>query len=187
MKYKSIKQLVIEEAKKLNGEFPEKKYLKQLVKENFPNSKWQKTHYSWYKSKIKNEDNSDTNPKELKLSLEKDLQSYLSSNLNKIEEGLELIENGIEYKTKAGYIDLLAKDKNDNYVVLELKAGKGKDAAIGQTLGYIGALTNELKTDKIRGIIVASDFDERLKYAAISLNNLTLVKYSIIFDFSKIK
>ena len=197
MKYKSIKQLVIEEVGKLNGEFPDKVYLENLVKENFPNSKWKDTHYAWYKSKIKHgrfddennefdsekSKNEEVESKEFSLSLERDLQSYLSSNLDEIEEGLELMENGIEYKTDAGLIDLLAKDKNGNHVVIELKAGKGKDAVIGQTLGYIGSLSKELNINSVRGIIVASDFDDRLKYAVSTIDNLVLIKYSLTFDF----
>ncbi|MDY3338681.1 endonuclease NucS [Riemerella anatipestifer] len=200
MKYKTIKQLVLSEVEKLNGKFPDKAFLENLVKENFPNSKWKDTHYSWYKSKIKHgkfeEDNSDLNSeiekseivdsKEFSLSLERDLQSYLSSNLDEIEEGLELVDNGIEFKTNAGFIDLLAKDKNGNYVVIELKASKGKDAVIGQILGYIGALTKELGVDNVRGIIVASDFEDRLKYAISAINNLSLIKYTLTFDFSSV-
>lgn len=200
MKYKSIKQLVISEAEKLNGEFPDKVYLENLVKENFPNSKWKDTHYAWYKSKIKHgkfdeditefkseiDKNEEFESKEFSLSLERDLQSYLSSNLDEIEEGLELVDNGIEYKTSAGFIDLLAKDKNGNFVVVELKAGKGKDAVIGQTLGYIGALSKELKIDNVRGIIVALDFEDRLKYAVSAINNLVLIKYALTFDFSNV-
>jgi len=196
--YKSIKELVISETKKLNGEFPKKNYLNNLVKEHFPNSKWKDTHYSWYKSQIKrglitignektlkSSELDNTTDTEFSLSLEKDLQSYLSSNLNEIEEDLELLDNGIEYKTPAGYIDLLAKDKDDNIVVMELKAGKGKDSVIGQILGYIGALSEEYNNNKIRGIIVASDFENRLYYATKPLQNLKLVKYSLNFSFTE--
>lgn len=196
--YKNIKELVIEETKKLNGEFPKKRYLNDLVKEHFPSSKWKDTHYSWYKSQIKRGliliDNEKTQlfseldntiDTEFSLSLEKDLKSYLSSNLSEIEEGLELLDNGIEYKTSAGYIDLLAKDKDENIVVIELKVGKGKDSAIGQILGYIGALSEEYNNNKIRGIIVASDFENRLYYATKSLQNLKLVKYSLNFTFTE--
>lgn len=196
--YKSIKELVITETKKINGEFPKKSYLNNLVKEHFPKSKWKDTHYSWYKSQIKRGlitiGNERTNSSsefessidyEFSLSLEKDLQSYLSSNLNEIEEGLELLDNGIEYKTSAGYIDLLAKDKNDNIVVIELKAGKGKDSVIGQVLGYIGAISEEYTNNKIRGIVVALDFENRLYYAKKSLPNLKLIKYNLNFTFTE--
>ena len=51
-KYRSIKELVIESC--MNEEvFPSYEKLTSLVLEHFPASKWQKTHYAWYKSKIK--------------------------------------------------------------------------------------------------------------------------------------
>ncbi len=50
--YKSIKELVVETCNS-EGEFPSYEKLTGLVLKNFPNSKWQKTHYAWYKSKIK--------------------------------------------------------------------------------------------------------------------------------------
>ncbi len=48
----SIRQLVIDETIS-NGGLPDFERLTELVKENFPNSKWQKSHYDWYKSQIK--------------------------------------------------------------------------------------------------------------------------------------
>jgi|SRR5690554_3839617 len=195
----SIKQIVIQEVKKLNGTFPSKEHLEQSIKEYFPESKWKDTHYAWYKSQIKRGlivvsdqdleqitiEETEENPREISLSLEKDLHSYLSLRLEELESGLELVEEGIEYKTSAGYIDILAKDKNGNYVVIELKAGKAKDAVIGQILGYIGALSMELKVKNVRGIIVASDFEDRLLYAVENVSNLQLVRYGLTFSFTE--
>ena len=199
IKPESIKQLVIDETRKLNGEFPTKEHLADLVSRYFPGSKWKDTHYAWYKSQIKrglitinersdiNEDesssDSDTN-KEFSLSLERDLQSYLSLRLDEIEPGLELVEGGIEFKTLAGDIDILAKDSKGHYVVIELKAGKAKDSAIGQILGYIGALSVKDTDENIRGILVASDFEPRLYYASKSLKKLRLIKYNLKFSFT---
>jgi hypothetical protein len=49
---KTIKDLVIETCI-AEGGFPSYEKLTSLVKEQFPASRWQKTHYDWYKSKIK--------------------------------------------------------------------------------------------------------------------------------------
>lgn len=196
-KPESIKQLVIDETKKLNGEFPTKEHLAELVCRYFPGSKWKDTHFAWYKSQIKRgiiaidevsnideeETSADTN-KEFSLSLERDLQSYLSLRLEEIERGLELVEGGIEFKTLAGDIDILAKDSGGHFVVIELKAGKAKDSAIGQILGYIGALSESKTDENIRGILVASDFEPRLYYASKSMKNLRLVKYNLKFSFT---
>lgn len=195
--YNTIKQLVIDQAK-LNGGLPSFEKLTEIVKEDFPTSKWQKTHYDWYKSKINtgkieilesgdigNADGEKIEEaiiNEFAISVERDLQIYLANRLNEIENGLTLV--GTEYGTDAGFIDILCKDKIGNYVVIEIKAGKIKDAALGQILGYIGALIDEGKQN-IRGILVGSDFENRTILASKALPNISLIKYSLSFKFTK--
>jgi RecB family endonuclease NucS len=56
-----------------------------------------------------------------------------------------------------GIIDLLALDKNRDFVVIELKAGRAGDSACGQILGYMSWVRKELAGEKkVRGMIVAS-------------------------------
>ena len=203
--YRSIKELVIETCIS-EGEFPSYEKITTLVLQNFPNSKWQKTHYAWYKSKIKtgnivipgfnsdsiNQNDVDDSESEVidtieaSLSLEKDLHQYLAQCVSEIESGLELVEDGVEYQIDAGRIDLLANDNSGKLVVIELKAGKAKDSAIGQLLGYIGCLNLEKNAGEIRGILVASDFDQRVIFAAKGLPHLKLVKYQVSFELHEI-
>src|SRR5687767_12401495 len=134
--YRTIKELVIETCM-TEGNFPSYEKLTSLVRQHFPNSKWQKTHYAWYKSKIKTgeiqvpgnlaekpaESNGDQIETEIEesieasVSLERDLHSYLAARVSEIEPGLVLVENGVEYPTEAGRIDLLARDANNHLVV----------------------------------------------------------------------
>ncbi|MBW1619824.1 endonuclease NucS domain-containing protein [Empedobacter falsenii] len=198
--YSTIKQLVIDQTIS-NGEMPSYETLTQLVLEHFPNSKWKETHYAWYRSKINTGkfdlseliENNDLNEDKIieeqtvtdfAISIEKDLQIYLSNRLTEIENGLTLVSR--EYKTDAGFIDILCKDKNGDYVIIETKAGKAKDAAFGQIMGYIGALKSSGVTENIRGILVASDFDDRLFYAAKAMTNITLTKYILSFRFDNV-
>ena len=198
--YNSIRQLVIDETIS-NGKMPSYEVLTQLVLEHFPNSRWKESHYAWYRSQINTGkieltdliEKSDLIEEEIieeqavtefAISIEKDLQIYLSNRLTEIEEGLTLVSR--EYKTDAGFIDILCKDKDGDYVIIETKAGKAKDAALGQILGYIGALKSSGVTENIRGILVASDFDSRLFYAAKALANITLTKYNLSFRFDKV-
>jgi len=206
--YRTIKELVIETCIS-QGEFPSYEQLTALVLKHFPDSKWKNTHYRWYKSKIKTgaievpgfpidedinggkEDDTEAEIEETfeaSLSLERDLHSYLAARVDKIENGLGIIENGVEYQTDAGRIDILAKDKANNFVVIELKAGKAKDSALGQLLGYMGCISTspEFKNNLVRGILIASNFDQRVIYAARGLPNLKLVKYHLSFDFQEI-
>ena len=198
--YNSIRQLVIDQTIS-NGKMPPYETLTRLVLEHFPNSRWKESHYAWYRSQIntgkieltdliekgdlvEEEIIEEQAVTEFAISIEKDLQIYLSNRLTEIEEGLTLVSR--EYKTEAGFIDILCKDKNSDYVIIETKAGKAKDAALGQILGYIGALKASGVTETIRGILVAADFDSRLLYAAKALTNITLTKYNLSFRFDKV-
>ncbi|HMT75093.1 MAG TPA: endonuclease NucS [Chitinophagaceae bacterium] len=198
--YNSIRQLVIDQTIS-NGKMPPYETLTQLVLEHFPNSRWKASHYAWYRSQIstgkieltdliekgdlvEEEIVEEQAVTEFAISIEKDLQIYLSYRLTEIEDGLTLVSR--EYKTDAGFIDILCKDKNGDYVIIETKAGKAKDAALGQILGYVGALKESGVTENIRGILVASDFDSRLFYAAKALTNITLTKYILSFQFDKV-
>jgi len=186
------------------GQFPSYEKLTALVRQHFPTSKWQKTHYAWYKSKIKtgeisvpglsvesfapsNTDGIEAEVEdsiEASVSLERDLHSYLATRVNEIELGLTLVENGVECQTDAGRIDLLARDANNHLVVVELKAGKAKDAALGQLLGYVGCLS--AKEPNVRGILVASAFDTRVVFAARGLANIKLVRYQLSFNLEEV-
>jgi RecB family endonuclease NucS len=121
---------------------------------------------------------------EARVSLERDLHSYLASRVSEIESGLSLAENGVEYSTEAGRIDLLARDANNHLVVIELKAGEAKDNALGQLLGYMGCLS--ASESNIRGILVASGFDLRVVFAARGLPSVKLMKYRLSFDLAEV-
>lgn len=201
--YSSIKDLVIDTCAS-EGKFPSYETLTSLVLQNFPNSKWQKTHYAWYKSKIKRGEivvsgldnvfdmsgdylESEVEESiEASLSLERDLHSYLARAVHEIEKGLVLQSDGIEYQIDAGRVDLLAKDDNGQLVVIELKAGIAKDAALGQLLGYIGCISENNDEAVVRGILIASDFDKRVVYAAKALPQIKLVKYKVAFQLQEI-
>jgi len=70
--------------------------------------------------------------------LERDLQKALRNNIEQLERGLKIIDGGKERKVESGFIDITAKDKNGNTVVIELKAGSADRETIGQIAGYMG-------------------------------------------------
>ena len=127
---------------------------------------------------------------EVTLSLERDLQEYLSRDLSQLEPGLQLYTDedlsGREVSTEAGRIDILAKDIKNIAVVIELKASKSTYSTLGQILSYMASIKNELKIESVRGIIVAEEFDNKLKLAVTQANNVRLVKYKVKFDFEKV-
>jgi hypothetical protein len=126
------------------------------------------------------------------LSLERDLETCLLSNLGQLEAGLHLYNqnsvSGRQFDTSAvGRIDILAIDNKGHHVVIEVKAGTADDAAVGQLLGYMGWVSSALaRGNPVRGIIVANAFHRRVKQAIKALPNVTLRKYEVHFDFSDV-
>jgi hypothetical protein len=125
------------------------------------------------------------------ITVERDLRKYLIQNLTSLEPGLKLHQeqdrNGEEYPIEAGRmrIDILARDSEGTYVIIELKAGVADLATFGQISAYIGWIkTNLAKKGKVRGIIVASDFEEKAKFAVQSVSNIKLKKYALKFEFA---
>ena len=70
-------------------------------------------------------------------------------------------------------------------MVIEVKVGDAKDSAVGQIARYLGWHT---KTEGLppRGILIASDFPEGVRYAAAAITNLTLIAYRVQFSFDQV-
>jgi len=127
------------------------------------------------------------------ISVERDLRKYLIHNLSSLERGLRLYQDqdrtGEEYPIESGRmrIDILAKDDQDNFVVIELKAGVADLSTFGQISAYLGWIKDNLaRNSNVRGIIVASDFDEKIRYALKLTPNIKLKKYKLKFEFEDI-
>ena len=126
----------------------------------------------------------------MSLSLERDLEQNLIAHLDQLEPGLALYQEtgvrGQQVDTGAvGRLDLLAVDSNSNVVVIELKVGTADDKVVGQILRYMGWVKRNLANERnVRGIIVASAFNEKIKYAVDPLPNVKLVRYQIQFTFA---
>jgi hypothetical protein len=126
------------------------------------------------------------------LSLERDMERTLLRNLAQLEQGLQLYErNGIsgnQLDTGAvGRLDILAVDNNGSLVVVELKAGRADDRVCGQILRYIGWVKENLAGDRtVRGIVVANDFSEALRFAAKAMSGVSLKRYEVRFDFTDV-
>lgn len=125
--------------------------------------------------------------------LEKDLQRYLADNLQLIEPGLSLFHDeditGFEYPAGGGRrIDILAKDKAGNFVVLELKVEKGYDRVVGQLLRYVNWVRKELAEpgQRVRGIIVCRTMSEDLVLACASSREVELFEYRLQVTVSKV-
>jgi hypothetical protein len=122
---------------------------------------------------------------------EKDLQSFLSKNLNLIEPGLKLYEDegitGIEFPVGGKFIDILAMDKNNNYVVIELKVSKGYDRVIGQLLRYKNWIQkHDAKPEQtVRGLIIANEITKDLVLACFGQKDIELYEYELSCKLKK--
>jgi len=128
-------------------------------------------------------------PDEATISLERDLENFLFAKLDSLEKGLKTYkgETGRQFHVGSGRIDILAQDKDKNFVVIELKAGTASESVLTQILAYMADVTAELSKGKtVRGIIVAYGFAEKLVAAATLLPMIKLMKYKVSFEFEEI-
>jgi len=121
---------------------------------------------------------------ETSISLERDIEDHLVSNLDCIEPGLQMI--GGQVNTDVGRVDILAQDVDGNRVVIEVKVGEAKDSAIGQTARYLGWYA-QIDGKAARGILIAAEFPDGVKYAASAVENLKLLSYRVQFSFEEAK
>jgi endonuclease len=114
--------------------------------------------------------------------MEKDLQAALRASIAQLEPGLTVIDGGAEKVVSSGRIDILARDTDGTVVVIELKAVKAPRDAVAQVLAYMGDLHDEAQ-GRVRGMLIAPDFDQKAIAAARVVPALKLVRYGFSFTF----
>lgn len=126
-------------------------------------------------------------PVEPSISFERDLRDFLLNKLSAIEDGLTLFEQGVEYKLSTGRADILCYDKDNGIVVVELKVGETGIETYGQIKMYIAAVEKDVaKGKKVRGIIIAKGFDDKLVITASRDREILLMRYSVSFKIEQI-
>lgn len=127
---------------------------------------------------------------ESQFALEAHLEEFIDKNWKHIDFGANLVryemdeQSGRQFPAGTWSIDFLCVDKsNGDFVVVELKRGKSSDAAIGQVLRYMGWVAENLAKpeQKTRGIIIAKDVDDALKYAVKGLSDVSVLTYKVDF------
>jgi len=138
------------------------------------------------------EEETDKQPLQSEFAYEKDLQNFLAKNLHTIEPNLRLYEDedirGIEFPVGGRFIDILAIDRNNDLVVIELKVSKGYDRVVGQLLRYMAWIRQNHAEDgqKVRGVIVARDISEDLLLACSGLSDIQLFEYQLSVNLHKV-
>lgn len=121
--------------------------------------------------------------------LERDLQNYLARNLDTIETGLRLYEEGgLEFDAGGRRIDILALDRAGAFVVLELKVSKGYDRVVGQLLRYMNWVRMNLAESgqRVRGMIICRAMSDDLQLACASIPDIELLEYKLSVTVSKV-
>lgn len=124
---------------------------------------------------------------------ERDLKNFLAKNLHLLASGLKLYEDeditGIEFPAGGRFIDILAIDEKNNYVVIELKVSRGYDRVIGQILRYIAWIEKNLADSgqQVRGIIVAREISEDLGLATSRVADVELFEYELSVNLKKVQ
>lgn len=103
---------------------------------------------------------------EAEVFLEKDLEDFLVKNLDLVEGGLKLVKR--QKQIEVGALDILCRAANGNLVVVELKKVRASDKVFGQICRYIGCISahHSKANQPVRGYIVGSEIDDKLRYAA---------------------
>jgi endonuclease len=116
---------------------------------------------------------------------ESHLRDFLSNHLDVIEGGLQLYVDdagtvGVEYRTMVGRIDILAVDKNQGLLIVELKVERGPDAVCGQLMRYMSWVKRHVANGKrVRGLIIAQRISDRIRYAIADFPDVSAREYDL--------
>ena len=120
-------------------------------------------------------------------------ENFLAKNLHLLAPGLKLYEDeeimGIEFPAGGRFIDILAVDEKNNYVVIELKVSRGYDRVIGQLLRYVAWIEKNLADSgqRVKGIIVAREISEDLLLATSKVTDIELFEYELSVQLHKVQ
>jgi RecB family endonuclease NucS len=117
---------------------------------------------------------------------EKEVQEYLAANLDLLGvKGLQLVqtEYPIKFGRDSGRIDILAKEGESSFLVIEVKRGIAGRAAVGQLQSYMGAIHEEYPSKRVRGMLVAMGLDDAARAALIVTQAVEFFEFKTRFEF----
>lgn len=127
--------------------------------------------------------------------LEEHLEEYVVNNWANINFGEELSmyvdedgNTGQQYTTDVGIIDILATDKNGDFIVIELKRNSSGYKVVGQILNYMSWVKDQLaEGKKVRGLIIVGKADKTLLSAIKPVSEIVQLKeYRVQLDLKNV-
>lgn len=115
---------------------------------------------------------------------ESDLESYLIKNLDILESGLRYLESQVVIDN--GRIDILAKDKNNCYVIIELKVREDKEL-VWQSIYYPIQFKKQKGIDIVRMITVAPEYPNHIYLPLKQIDGLEMIMYTPLVELGNIK
>ncbi len=120
---------------------------------------------------------------------ERELESHIVQQFSSLFPNLRIYNDasegdnltGIQLNTKkAGIIDILALDGEDNFVIFELKKAKAPDRVVAQVDRYIEWVERHLaqSSQSVRAIVIAQRFDSRLLYTLARREKISAMSFS---------
>jgi len=100
------------------------------------------------------------------------IKDYVAENSDALEDGLRIVRK--EYRTgEVGDIDILFQTEKDDFLVIEVKKSMARYEPVGQILGYINWVKENLavQNEVVRGIIICKDIHPQLRSAFNEANN----------------
>lgn len=138
-------------------------------------------------------DNGDEETREThEFAYENDLKNFLANNLHIIRSSLDVYQDGdisgIEFPVGGKYIDILAVEDGQDFVVIELKVSKGYDRALGQLLRYMAWIEKYLAEpgQSVKGMIIARNISEDLRLATSRVRDVELFEYDLSISLNRI-
>ena len=106
-------------------------------------------------------------------------------NKGKLEKPVEIEEETDLPHLKRGD-NVYIKDKKE-ILIVELKKGRASDSVVGQIQRYMGYVLQELAEphQKVKGIIIALDDDQRIRRALAVAPNIEFYRYQVSFKLEK--
>lgn len=122
-----------------------------------------------------------------KFALEEQLRDYLAENLGILEQGLSLwpleqgdaVEFPVDEQGPSRRIDILAQDRDQVPVIIELKVSRGHEKTVGQALYYRAKIKQRFAAKVVKIFIVAAEISPELRAAASEVSDLFLFEYSL--------